>query len=102
MSDATSDTGERTARGELLGWSAVATLLVALAVPWFLWRDATVVAGLPGWLWWHVGWMVLASAVFYVFTQRAWGVGVLSTEAREAPADDESGTVSSEEVSQRG
>jgi hypothetical protein len=47
-------------------------------VPWFLWGDGRVVAGLPLWLWWHVGWMCLASGVFYLFTRSAWdrGMGV--------------------------
>jgi hypothetical protein len=59
-------------------WILALATLVALAVPWFLWRDATVLAGLPVWLWWHVGWMGLASVVFYLFTRRAWdrGMGV--------------------------
>lgn len=59
-------------------WIAVFAILVAFAVPWFLWGDSTVVAGLPVWLWWHIGWMVLASIVFWAFTNRAWdrGMGV--------------------------
>lgn len=57
-------------------WGAVALVLVALAVPWFLWGDSTVVAGLPLWLWWHVGWMTLTAGVFAVFARTAWGVGV--------------------------
>ncbi|MFW5911439.1 MAG: DUF3311 domain-containing protein [Halolamina sp.] len=62
-------------------WGAVFALLLALAVPWFLWDVSTVVAGLPVWLWWHVGWMVLASIVFALFTRYGWGVwmGELST-----------------------
>ena len=63
-------------RIELAGWIVVAIVLSALAVPWFLWGDSRIVAGLPLWLWWHVGWMVLASVVFYVFATRAWGIGV--------------------------
>ncbi|MHC3437766.1 DUF3311 domain-containing protein [Natrialbaceae archaeon A-gly3] len=63
-------------RVELAGWIAVAIVLSALAVPWFLWGDSRVVAGLPLWLWWHVGWMVLASTIFYVFATRAWGIGI--------------------------
>jgi hypothetical protein len=59
-----------------LAWGAVAVALSALAIPWFLWRDGTVVAGLPVWLWWHIGWMLLASVVFRVFVRRAWGVGI--------------------------
>lgn len=58
------------------GWTLAALVLIALAVPWFLWGRAIVVYGLPLWLWWHVGWMVLAAAVFRLFATRAWGVGV--------------------------
>jgi len=72
MSGANGARGERRGRLRLAGWATVAFVLVALAVPWFLWRDATVLAGLPLWIWWHVGWMALASVVFYVFTKRAW------------------------------
>jgi hypothetical protein len=61
---------------ETLAWSIVAAVLVVVAVPWFLWGSDRVVAGLPVWIWWHVGWLLLTTAVFYVFTRRAWGVGV--------------------------
>ena len=57
-------------------WVAAFAVLVAFAVPWFLWGDATVVAGLPVWLWWHVGWMALASVVFYGFSRGAWDRGI--------------------------
>nr|WP_250874642.1 DUF3311 domain-containing protein [Halomarina rubra] len=67
-------------RTERLLWVVAMAVLVVFAVPWFLWRDATVVAGLPLWLWWHVGWMVLASGVFALFAHRAWGVGIESPE----------------------
>jgi len=63
-------------RNGALVWIVVGLVLSGLAIPWFLWGDDTVLAGLPVWLWWHIGWMMLASVVFYVFTQRAWGVGV--------------------------
>lgn len=63
-------------RLEVWGWIAVAVVLSGLSIPWFLWGDGTIVAGLPLWLWWHVGWMVLASVVFWVFTRRAWGIGI--------------------------
>jgi hypothetical protein len=62
--------------GEAWFWGSVALLLSGLAIPWFLWGNNAVVAGLPMWLWWHVGWMGLTAVVFYVFTRRAWGVGV--------------------------
>jgi hypothetical protein len=70
----------RTTRDYL--WIAALAVLVALAVPWFLWRNATVVAGLPVWLWWHVGWMLLAAVTFHLFTRNAWDRGMT------APADD--------------
>ena len=61
---------------ERIGWVLVFAILVAFAVPWFLWGVDRVVAGLPVWLWWHVGWMGLAAAAFRLFTIRAWGIGV--------------------------
>ncbi len=68
---------------ESILWAAAFAILLAFAIPWFLWGDGTVVAGLPVWLWWHVGWMVLASGAFYLFARRAWGVGV--TTGGESP-----------------
>ncbi|WP_226480525.1 DUF3311 domain-containing protein [Natrinema amylolyticum] len=63
-------------RNELGLWIVVGLVLAGLAIPWFLWGSATVVAGLPVWLWWHIGWMGTASVVFWLFTQRAWGIGI--------------------------
>jgi hypothetical protein len=63
-------------RRATLGWGVVALVLVALAVPWFWWGSDRVVAGLPVWVWWHVGWLGLTSVVFAVFADRAWGLGV--------------------------
>ncbi|WP_338729642.1 DUF3311 domain-containing protein [Haladaptatus sp. DJG-WS-42] len=57
-------------------WTVIALALVALSVPWFLWGDSRVAFGLPLWLWWHVGWMLVTAGVFSVFAQRAWGLGV--------------------------
>jgi hypothetical protein len=76
-SDTTTATGEpTTARAAAVGWSLALALVAALAVPWFLWGSSRVVAGLPVWLWWHVGWMCLAAVVFWAFGRRAWGLGV--------------------------
>ncbi|WP_158055777.1 DUF3311 domain-containing protein [Halorussus halophilus] len=69
-------------RAEAYGWLVAFAVVVALAVPWFLWRTSSVVYGLPVWLWWHVGWMALTAVVFYVFSERAWGVGI-EAEASE-------------------
>ncbi|MFB6266229.1 MAG: DUF3311 domain-containing protein [Halodesulfurarchaeum sp.] len=60
--------------GTSLTWAGVFLVLAVLSVPWFLWGDDTVVAGLPAWLWWHVGWMVLTAATFRHFARRHWGL----------------------------
>lgn len=59
-------------RLETVLWALAFVALVTFAVPWFLWGNATVIAGLPVWLWWHIGWMGLAAVVFYAFSRRAW------------------------------
>jgi len=61
-------------RTESIVWGVVFVVLMAFAVPWFLWGSSNVVAGLPVWLWWHIGWMVVASLAFAVFARRGWGV----------------------------
>ena len=61
-------------RRERLAWVIATLLLLALAIPWFLWGDGRLLFGLPLWIWWHLGWLVLASVMFYVFTDRAWGL----------------------------
>lgn len=70
-------------------WGLAFTVLVALAIPWFLWGSSRLVAGLPIWLWWHVGWMLLATLVFHRFTRRGWGIwitdGKSSREGRGGP-----------------
>ena len=64
------------------GWTAVALVLSGLAVPWFLWGDTRTAFGIPMWLWWHIGWMALASVVFAVFAHTDWGLGVEEVDAR--------------------
>jgi len=68
-----------TGRLRTLLWVVTACILVVLSVPWFLWGDSRTAAGLPIWLWWHIGWMGLASAVFALFARTDWdrymGVG---------------------------
>ena len=61
---------------ERYGWAVLMGLLITLAIPWFLWGDSRTALGLPLWLWWHIGWMVLASASFWLFTIRAWGLWI--------------------------
>jgi len=65
---------------EAVLWGIVAVILVAFAIPWFLWGSDLVVAGLPVWLWWHIGWLALASVAFAAFTRRSWGLGVRGGE----------------------
>ena len=57
--------------------------LVGLAIPWFLWGDSRTAFGLPLWLWWHIGWMIVAAAVFRLFARRAWGLWIV--EGGETP-----------------
>jgi hypothetical protein len=71
-----------TPRLEAVGWSIVTLVLVTLAVPWFAWGSEAVVAGLPVWVWWHVGWLCLTSVVFWVFTRQAWGLGIEEVSTR--------------------
>jgi hypothetical protein len=74
--DTVSTGGASASRVETVLWAVVLLVVVALAVPWFLWRSSAVAFGLPVWLWWHIGWMGVAAIVFYAFGQRAWGLGV--------------------------
>jgi len=60
----------------LLVWTAVTAVVVVLSVPWLMWGSDTVVGGLPVWVWWHVGWLGLTTIVLWVFTRRAWGLGI--------------------------
>jgi hypothetical protein len=57
-------------------WSVVAVVLLALAVPWFLWRSDAVAFGLPVWIWWHIAWLCLASVAFAAFARYGWGAFV--------------------------
>lgn len=57
-----------------VAWGLAFAALVALAIPWFLWGVDTVVAGLPVWVWWHVGWLALTALVFHRFASTAWGL----------------------------
>ncbi|GAB6879281.1 hypothetical protein JCM17823_15550 [Halorubrum gandharaense] len=58
-------------------WIPTFAVLVAFAVPWPLWGVDLVVAGLPVWIWWHVGWLVLCSLLFHRFaTSGAWERGM--------------------------
>ena len=69
---------------ERYGWAALMGILIALAIPWFLWGDSRTAFGLPLWLWWHVGWMLLAAVVFWLFTRRAWGIWIVDIESETA------------------
>ncbi|MFO7925968.1 MAG: DUF3311 domain-containing protein [Halobacteriota archaeon] len=66
------------------GWAVLFGVLLVFAIPWFLWGDARTALGLPLWLWWHIGWMALASVVFWQFTKRAWGVWIVDERGERA------------------
>ncbi|WP_280535584.1 DUF3311 domain-containing protein [Halopenitus sp. POP-27] len=70
-----------------LAWIFTFVILVAFAVPWFLWGTGTVIAGLPVWLWWHIGWLGLCSVVFYLFTRTAWNRGMGLDPGRQEDGD---------------
>ncbi len=60
-------------------WVPVFAVLVVFAVPWPLWGVDLVVAGLPIWIWWHIGWLGICSLLFWRFvTTGAWerGMGI--------------------------
>lgn len=59
-----------------LVWIPTFAVLIVFAVPWFLWGVDLVVAGLPVWVWWHVGWMCLCAVLFARFAQGAWDRGM--------------------------
>ena len=60
-----------------LVWIPAFAVLVAFAVPWPLWGVDRVVAGLPVWIWWHVAWLGLCTALFSLFVRSgAWERGM--------------------------
>ena len=63
-----------------IAWTATALVLMALAIPWFLWGDDRVLYGVPLWIWWHVCWLAVAAVVFWHFANTAWGLGIAGGE----------------------
>ena len=60
-----------------LVWIPTFAVLVGLVVPWPLWGVDRVVAGLPVWIWWHVGWLGVCAVAFRRFaTSGAWERGM--------------------------
>jgi hypothetical protein len=51
---------------------SVFVVLITFSIPWFLWGSAAVVAGLPVWLWWHIGWLGVTAVVFALFSRTEW------------------------------
>ncbi len=76
---------------EKYGWMTAMLVILTFAIPWFLWNDTRLLAGLPVWLWWHIAWMALAAIVFYSFTKRAWGIGITDPTTRSAEPGNEQG-----------
>lgn len=75
-------------RGERVGWGVTMMIVAGLTIPWFLWGEDTVVAGLPIWVWWHACWMAVASIAFHAFARRAWGMGVVRAPGSETDGGD--------------
>lgn len=73
-----------TSTAEGYGWGVLMGILIAFAIPWFLWGDSRIAFGLPLWLWWHIGWMIVATLVFWLFTRRAWGLWIVDTGGKSA------------------
>ena len=70
-------------------WVPTFAILVAFAVPWPLRGVDYVVAGLPVWIWWHIAWLALCTALFSRFVRSgAWerGMGV-SPESADTGGD---------------
>ena len=66
-------------------WVPAFAILVAFAVPWPLWGVDRVVAGLPVWIWWHVGWLGLCTVLFSRFVASgAWERGMGLTAGAES------------------
>lgn len=74
-------------RRRSIGWALAFLGLVVFAIPWFLWGQSGAFGGLPVWVWWHVGWLVLASAVFWQFARTDWGLWIVDGQA--APRGDD-------------
>lgn len=65
---------------ERILWGVLAAVMLVFAIPWFLWGDASLLLGLPVWLWWHMVWLALAAVALWVFARRAWGIGITGGE----------------------
>ncbi len=59
-----------------IGWALAFLLLGVFGIPWFLWGVDTIVFGLPVWLWWHIGVMVGATLLFWLFARTDWGIWI--------------------------
>ncbi|GAB3413494.1 hypothetical protein GCM10027435_07480 [Haloparvum alkalitolerans] len=75
-----------------LVWIPTFAVLIVFAVPWFLWGVDRVVAGLPVWVWWHVGWMCLCAVLFARFAGGAWDRGMTVDFGPTAGADGDGGS----------
>lgn len=57
-----------------IGWLLVWVVLVILSLDFFNWgRTPRLYFGLPGWLWWEVGLVLLVAISFGILTRFAWG-----------------------------
>ncbi len=62
--------------GPRLLWGGLFMTIIVFAIPWFLWGNEQLFLGLPVWLWWHIGWLGLASVLFWLFSMFGWGTWI--------------------------
>jgi Protein of unknown function (DUF3311). len=53
-------------------WLLIGGVLIAAAVPWWLWGAPLRWGPLPVYVWYHIGWMGIVTLVFAHFARRWW------------------------------
>lgn len=54
-------------------WIVSWMVLVLLGLDFFNWgKTPRLILGLPGWLWWNVGLVLLISLVYFILTRFSW------------------------------
>lgn len=54
-------------------WIVSWLVLVILGLDFFNWgKTPHLILGLPGWLWWNIGLVLLVSFVYFILTRFAW------------------------------
>ena len=53
-------------------WVVVFFITTVMGVPWFLWGSSLLFIGIPLWVWYHVGWLLFAVFLFWLFVKTYW------------------------------